>query len=61
MSAQRVFRFAFESPVIMRLCTFPHGYVQKSGLQDSFKTSVQWNLANPKSLGPEGIQISEMF
>ena len=22
---------------------------------------VQWNLTNLKSLGPEGVQISEMF
>ena len=25
------------------------------------RESLQWNLANPKSLGPEGVQVSEMF
>ena len=27
--------------------------------QNSFK--IQWNLTNPNSLGPELVQISEMF
>ena len=27
----------------------------------AFKLQLQWNLANPKSLGPDGVQISEIF
>ena len=30
-------------------------------VSSDLKFSVQWNLVNPKSLGPEGVQISEMF
>ena len=33
----------------------------KDAMINAARKREEWNLANPKSLGPEGVQISEML